>query len=472
MRDNAERGARPEFSMERVAATMEKYGMLEGARAVLVGVSGGCDSTSLLHILSFLAPRFGFELAAAHVNHHLRGRESDRDRDFVVSMCREYGVPLRVLEADVAGAAAERRVSLEQAGRDIRYGFFESAAAEMGPGTRIATAHTLSDSAETFLFNMARGTTIAGLCGIPPVRGDVIRPLIETTRQELEKFCDESGIAYVTDSTNLTDDYARNRLRHNAVPALLEVNPSFERAFARLTESLSQDRDYLDRAAADALERAALPDGSWDGHALAGEHPAIKMRAAAALLEKFGFECDYARTAWICERLGAEDFKTELARDRYFTQKDGAVFAEEKEAPPREFAERPLLPGKNEVFPGKTLEIRRLERKNGEISEKIHECILKNMLDSDRIKGSLIFRPRREGDKINLGGATRTLKKLFSEAGVPLHLRGEAVVIADDGGPVWVEGFGAAKRAKAGPDTGSALLIELTEKDASEGVTK
>ncbi len=464
-------GQHPEMSIDRVAATMEKYNMLGGADAVLAGVSGGCDSTSLLHILSFLSTRMGFRLEAAHINHHLRGDESDRDRDFVVSMCREYGIKLHVLEADVAGWAGEHHVSLEQAGRDIRYDFFEHEAEKIGGRVRIATAHTLSDSAETFLFNMARGTTIAGLCGIPPVRGNIIRPLIETTRQELERFCAEGGIAYVTDSTNLTDDYARNRLRHNAVPALLEVNPSFERAFARLTASLSADRDCLDALAAAALEGAELPDGGYDGKKLAPLHPAIKMRAAAALLEKFGFLCDYARTEWVCERFGGEDFKIELARDRYFVQRDGALCAETKAGAARELLETGLRPGENRLSDGRILQARPFLPKKQEFSEKVYRSVLKNTLDRDNIKGILTIRSRKEGDRINFGGATRTLKKLFCEAGIPVEARGEIAVVADGDGPVWVEGFGAAKRAAAGPETQNAFLIKITG-DVSEGEAK
>ena len=211
-------GARfPKLTLDKVKETVSKYEMLQPGEKVLLGVSGGCDSSVLLHLMSFLSTQWGLTLEAAHVNHNLRGPESLRDERFVRSMCREYGIKLHVMNADVRAYAEEHRLCEEEAGRELRYQFFEHCAKRMGKGTKIATAHTLSDCAETFLFNMARGTGLSGLCGIPPVRGDIIRPLIETTRNQIEAFCAEQGIPYITDSSNLADNYARNRIRHSAV---------------------------------------------------------------------------------------------------------------------------------------------------------------------------------------------------------------------------------------------------------------
>ena len=450
----------PKLTLDRMKETISKYGMLEPGEKVLVGISGGCDSSVLLHLMSFLATQWGLTLEAAHVNHNLRGPESLRDERFVRSMCREYGVKLHVMNANVHAYAEEHRLGEEEAGRELRYQYFEHCAKRMGKGTKIATAHTLSDCVETFLFNMARGTGLAGLCGIPPVRGDIIRPLIETTRNQIEEFCADQGIPFITDSSNLTDEYSRNRIRHSAVPALLEVNPSFERAFLRMTEQLRQDRDFLDDLSDELLDTAEIPTG-FDGGTLALAEPALRTRAAAKMLRRFGFPCDYERITWIADRVGKEDYKLELAKDAYFVQKGGLICREDKR-PAETIAESPLSEGISELLPGKFAECHILDAFHFKNSHEFHQYVLKNAFDYDKIHGVAVIRSRKEGDQINLTGCNRTLKKLFNEAKVPVHLRKTVAVIADDDGVLWVEGFGTDRRAKVTEETGSVAVIKTS----------
>ena len=150
-----------------VAKSARRLGLINDGDKIVVAVSGGCDSSALLHILMKLREPMKLELLCAHINHNLRGEESDRDENFVRETCKKYGIPCRVLSVDVGEYAEEHRLSTEEAGRELRYDFFEHCCEELGEGALIATAHTLSDSAETFLFNIARGTSIDGICGIP-----------------------------------------------------------------------------------------------------------------------------------------------------------------------------------------------------------------------------------------------------------------------------------------------------------------
>ncbi len=184
-------------------------------------------------------------LIAAHVNHGLRGEEADRDERFVRDFCERNSIVLQVLHADVIATAREKSQGIEECGREVRYSFFRSLC---GPDGRIATAHTLSDSAETVLMNLAKGAGTKGLCGIPPVRGNIVRPLIDITRAEVERYCSCFGLDFVTDSTNLTDGYGRNKLRHHVVPVLQEINPAFECAVERTTQILRCDEEYFERA--------------------------------------------------------------------------------------------------------------------------------------------------------------------------------------------------------------------------------
>ena len=215
--------------LDAVAAAVKGEGMLPDGAAVLIALSGGADSMALLHAMRALAPAHGWRLAAAHLNHGLRGDEAERDEAFVQSWCARWNVPLHVKRADVAAEAAARGEGVEEAGRRIRYAFFEELCASHGYD-RIATAHTASDNVETLLLHLARGSGVRGLGGIRPVLGRRIRPLLGVSREAIESYCRENDVPFVTDSTNFDTAYCRNLLRHEAVPALRRVNPRLEEA--------------------------------------------------------------------------------------------------------------------------------------------------------------------------------------------------------------------------------------------------
>lgn len=259
-------------------ATIEEFSMLAQGDTVAAAVSGGADSVALLDFLCAQLD-LGLTVRACHLNHCLRGEESDRDEQLVRTMCAQYGVALDVRRVDVRALAHTRGLSLETAAREARYAFFEEVARTHG--CKIATAHTLSDAAETVVLNLARGTGIAGLCGIPPVRGDIVRPLIGCTRAQTEAYCAAHGLCYVTDSTNLTDSCTRNHIRHNILPQLFRVNPGALEAVGRMTAALRRDADYLSGAAREAGARAARGEG-YDLGALRALHPALRARVIAA----------------------------------------------------------------------------------------------------------------------------------------------------------------------------------------------
>ncbi len=191
-------------------------------RPVLVAVSGGADSVALLH--SLLAA--GFSCVAAHCNFHLRGEESDSDEAFVRSLCERLGVPLRVAQFDTLAYVSEHKVSVEMAARELRYDWFFSLLDEMGIPV-VAVAHHADDAAETFLLNLTRGTGLRGLTGMKALQGRVARPMLGVSRQEVELYCKANRLTFVTDRTNNSDDYARNKIRHHVIPQLKGINPSF-----------------------------------------------------------------------------------------------------------------------------------------------------------------------------------------------------------------------------------------------------
>ena len=443
-----------------VAKSARKLGLINDGDKIVVAVSGGCDSSALLHILMKLREPMKLELLCAHINHNLRGEESDRDENFVRETCKKYGIPCRVLSVDVGEYAEEHRLSTEEAGRELRYDFFEHCCEELGEGALIATAHTLSDSAETFLFNIARGTSIDGICGIPSKRDNVIRPLIEFTRKDTETYCAENKVPFVTDSSNLADDYTRNKIRHRAIPVLKEINPSFEYSLLGIETDLYEVRELLDTLGSEALERAKTQKG-YDSETLGKEPPAIQKRVAAMLLEKFGFSLSRERVLALWEGFSGEDFKTELSKDAYLVKQNGMIFREDKaellpEIPETEFSEGHFY------FPGKSAEIELLSPEKFKNLHIVNQYALKDAFDYDKIRGKAILRSRRTGDKADIHGGTKTLKKLFIEEKIPFEKRSSVIVIADDDGVIWIEGLGASRRARLSESTEKIAAIKIS----------
>ena len=223
----------------------------------VVGFSGGADSMALAHWLLGKLPRE--RLVLAHVNHQLRGEEAERDQAAAQAFAQKLGVRFALLREDVGALAREKGLGLEECGRQVRYAFFHSLA--KGENDRVLTAHNAQDNAETVLLHLARGTGLSGLCGIPPRRGKVLRPFLSVRREEIEAYCREMHLPFVTDSTNLTGDFSRNLLRRQVLPVLEGLNPRFVESVLRAAELLSRDRDCLEELSRQLLERARLPWG-------------------------------------------------------------------------------------------------------------------------------------------------------------------------------------------------------------------
>lgn len=452
------------LDLEAVERVIEHHEMLKNCSGIVAAVSGGCDSSVLLHVLWRLSTKMNFKILCAHVNHNLRGNESARDEAFVRFVCEKYGIECRVLSANVAEFAEKNRLSTEEAGRKLRYEFFEHCAFELGENAKIATAHSLSDSAETYIFNSARGASLSGICGIPPVRGKIIRPLIEFSREQIEAYAAEHGVEFVTDSTNLTDEYTRNKIRHGVIPVMKEINPGFEKAFLRLSKNLSETRDFVDSEAEKLLSEAETKDG-FDTSALKNSHPALKNRASAMILEKFGFGFDFERTLRLAEKFGGEDFKEELSKNEYLVQKNGILKKETKPKNPPKLEEKIFAEGETEISPDKTAEISVLSLERFKNSYKVNSYVLKDTFDFDKIKGTAIIRSRKEGDKADIHGGTKTLKKLFIEEKIPAEKRSSVAVVSDDEGVLWVEGLGAARRARLSEKTVRVAAIKIRHEE-------
>ena len=232
-----------------VKKTIAENNMLNINDRVLVALSGGCDSVCL----SLALMELGYNIAVAHVNHSIRDC-AERDENFVIDFATRYGVPFHITKINVPEMAKNLKISEETAGRKARYDFFEQVCEEYGYN-KIAVAHNLNDTCETFLMNLMRGSGIKGLCGIPKVRGKIIRPLIDVPRYKAEIFVKSKEEEYVEDETNMLTEYTRNKIRHNVLPALMDINPKFMENLSKTAKILSEDSEFITKCAEDNVEK-------------------------------------------------------------------------------------------------------------------------------------------------------------------------------------------------------------------------
>lgn len=429
---------------------MEDCGMWnKPGGTIIVGFSGGADSVCLLHLLAKFAQTYQNRMIACHINHNLRGDESQRDQNFAEKFCDKYNIELIIRSVNIQ-EERQQGESIELAARRIRYDIFREIAESYSLGespARIATAHTISDQAETILFRIARGTSLKGLQGIPMVRGNIIRPLLRNTREQVEAYCQFYELDYVTDSSNLTDDYARNQLRHHVVPVLEGINSGFHENIGKLVESAIRDSTFLEKLTTEAMEDLSRPNG-LDRDGLLELDAALQDRIIAQMLESIGSEVSTKKVKDVMEVLRAGTGAIEVCGGKWICATEQRLSVKEKLSPVPEFC-IPFLPGRIPVLEGKNVNILLCDYEKYKNIEKISRDILKNSLDYGKIKDNAVIRSRQNGDKIRLAGhaITRPLKKMFNEAKIPVEKRGEILVVSDADGPVWVEGFGTRYNA-------------------------
>ena len=425
-------------------------------QTVCCALSGGADSVCLLRCLLELRQRLGITVTAVHVNHHLRGAESDRDAQFCRRLCAALGVRLTVLDVNAAARAAVEQCSEELAARMCRYEAFAQVQADW-----IATAHTASDNLETLVHRMVRGASLHGLTAIPPRNGRFLRPLLRITREQVETYLAALEQTYVTDSTNLTDDYTRNRIRHHIIPAMQALNPAAERTVSYTLRSLRREDDFLTQQAAAAYHCCHTAENTLDG--LEQLHPALRFRCIAMLLEECGFSCD-APLLERLERLTRQGGRWNLSGDVYAVGKSGRLTIET--CPKRRDILEPVRVqlGENRLDSGWVLAAQLISPEELEKNENVHKKSATELLDYDKIKGEMFLRPRQPGDRMQLPGRgfTSAVKKLI-QANLPPERRSTAYILADGEGVVCVRGVGCAARVCPDEKTRRLLVLEWFE---------
>lgn len=436
--------------LNRVISAVEKYSLIENGDSVIVALSGGADSTALLSILISLKERYNLSIYAAHLNHNIRGDEAERDENFCKILCEKFNTELFVKNVDVPTLAREQKISEELCGRNVRYAFFEELSQKLG--TKVATAHTASDNAETLIFNIARGSSVAGLSAIPPKRGNIIRPLIELSRSDIESYCEENNLDYVTDSTNLADDYTRNYIRHNIIPCLKKLNPSFERTALGLSESSRESADFIKKCAEKA-EKECKCDFGYDCKKLLNFDSSVLKEMLFILLKNKYNICPERKTILLLCDIIQNGGSVELSKQCTAVSKQG-IFRFVCSENTSDFKEIPLKNNMTFSYDGKTYSV-------SKFTEKVANQ--NNLVAEKRLGENPIFRTRRAGDRFTYPDrmVTKPLRKVFNEQKIPSEIRDRLLVLAVSDTVLWCEKIGVSLQGKA--DNTENLQIKINK---------
>jgi tRNA(Ile)-lysidine synthase len=481
-----------EFTIyQKVHAYIEEMQMLPRDCTVLMGVSGGADSLAMADILSRMAAEKSVKLLAVHVNHGIRGEEALRDQQASGEFCRKRGIPYRIFSYDVPAFSAEKHMGIEEAGRFCRREAFTLLKKELKKQNpcadiRIALAHTQNDQAETVLHNLARGSGLRGLAGILPVSEDRIRPVLCLKRGEIEEYCRERQISYMTDSTNLEDHYTRNRIRHHVLPMFeAEINAEAVAHIAQASAQIAQADAYLSSQAEkllDAQEKIcggylfsgsfmqenvvlksyAIMEGMKRLSGKQKDFTALHIRDILSLMEKEVGKCislpcrlEAVRT---CEGLALQIKKPQekpCCGKRFFQNSADDNLPEDSE----EAGESawPVRPGECLVCPFGVFQTEIFPYTGQKIEEKTYT----KWFDYDKIKRSMTVRTRRSGDflVIDREGRHKSLKRYFIDRKVPAEERGSIPLLACEAEILWIVGGRISEKYKITEDTRTVFQI-------------
>ena len=448
--------------------TVCRYEMLKDGDSVVVGLSGGADSMALICFLYKLKNDLDINIYAAHLNHCIRGDEADRDENFVRDFCKSKGIKLYIKRVDIKTLALKTGLSEEECGREERYKFFNEVASKYV--AKIATAHTLSDSTETFILNFTRGTGAKGLSGIPPVRDNIIRPLIFVSREEIERYCEINDIKYINDSTNFEENYTRNKIRLSVVPILKSINPMFIKCAGRAIERISEDNRYLSELTNKHFLKCTNAKG-YDCNYINSLDDCLKKRVIVKILNtvcKKAVEASHVDMVLKC--INDDSGGVTLPGNVNLLVKNKLLFLKKKpcKIPKWEYK---IKDSNNLTEQGKTFIIKLISFFEYDKYSINNKRVSDICVDADLIPDGSVFRNRRDGDIFKpLGrGITKSIKKLFNELKIPVDKRNSVTFLAHGNDVIWIEGIGISDKYKITKNTKTIAMI-LKGKNCDDGL--
>ncbi len=469
--------------LERIESILEEARLLQSSGSVLVvAVSGGPDSVALLHLLNGLARRHPLRLHVAHLNHGLRGEESDEDARYVQGICDRWGVLATIERTDVAAMRARYRLSWEAAARQARYDFLARVASTEG-ASAVALGHTADDQAETVLLHLLRGTGIRGLRGMLPLSrwrsSDgasevvLVRPLLEVKRQETEAYCANHGLVPRHDSSNLEERFTRNRIRRSLMPQLRRYNPAVTQALTRLASTVAQDVAYIDQQVQSLWPSIAARE-PW-GMRLHRQgfnklHPSIQAHALQRAYAEVAGESRDLNLAQVesMRQLSEQGAGRTLSLGhglRFFTSYQELVLSRKAPHAPWPPLEERVLPPSGELRTlGWRVRVRRFPAEDWN-QDRHSDDPFRAVLSGDALGDKLMVRSRKSGDRFQPLGmeAHKKLKDFMIDVHIPRSWRGGVPLVLTKQGIAWVVGWRIAHWARVTPETREVLEITFAK---------
>ncbi len=468
---------------EQIYQFIKEQNLLEAGDNCIVGVSGGADSICLLTVLAGLREKMELKLYAVHVNHMIRGTEADADESYVTEYCKKLGIPCDCYHIDVPQLAKEQKLTEEEAGRNARYEAFSQTADRYGLSDyKVAVAHNKNDVAETVLLNMVRGTGIAGMAGIPVKRDRIVRPLLSCTRPEIEAYLEQQGIQYCTDSTNLENDYARNKIRNQVIPALNEINTQAAAHISQTAAYAAMYDTYVTKQVGHFLDEhmeIRKQTGKTDAYVL----EIVRLREQDELIEDLAILELIGRVSGGRKDIGQNHVREvkklyqAAAGSRIMLPHGGMVYQNygylcfEKVAEVARDVDRQeiVIKGAGEyILPG-------MGRMKIEIFEKsVHLDLTKKeytkFADYDRIQNGITIRKYMENDYMVIAsdGSTKKINRLFSSCKIPVAERLQIPLVASGHDIIWAVGVRLSEKYKVRPDTKRVICLEYIPEGENE----
>ena len=449
---------------KKVLDFIRKNKLVKKGNSVVLGVSGGADSICMLKILSDLQKRLGISMYVLHINHQIRGEEADEDAAFVKKICTKFKVPHRIINVDVPALAEAEGLSVEEAGRYIRYDEFSKYAYEVG-ATKIAVAHNSNDNAETVLMNLARGTGIKGLGGIPPKREmedangnivEVIRPILCLSRKEIEQYLKENEIEYRNDSTNDSTDYTRNKIRLEIMPILENINDNAMQNITNASNELADTSEYIEKDVDEAYDEYVSEENgklflSDESFAI---DPIVLTGVIRKMIENTAGKLKDITRIHVGDVVSLSDKQVGKKVDLPYS-----IVAE------REYEGISISTEDNKSDEEKdTREVVIAFEEDGFDVANIEELKHTKWLDYDKIN-DVVVRTRQKGDYIviDADGSKKKLKKYFIDEKIPRRERDQVLVVADGNHVLWVVGYRISEAVKVTSDTKKIIRLEFKE---------
>ncbi len=454
--------------------TIIDYDMIQKNDHIVVGVSGGADSVALLLFLCNIKKKYNLQLTVCHINHCLRGEDSDNDEKFVLNLCEKLGVACDVLRFSADIEAQENHIGIEEYSRKKRYDFFK---AHCGGNDKIATAHNLNDSIETVIFNMTRGTATKGLCGIPYKRENIIRPLRDCSRDIIEDFVVNNGYNYCTDKTNFEDIYNRNKIRLNVIPELMKINGNLLNTVNRMSTQLYSQYKMVEELARKTLENSMIAENTnntdicYNRKALIDNYDCINFEIIKQIADNIGIEVSEKKLGLLHKMFIDGNGTLQLSK-KYTIKIDAKyVYIKKIKEPYQHFKQEIILPKVNEevkynILDSKFIKISNLGEICKENNKKIHNKDLTNYIKCDRMITSLFIEQVSDKDEIYRQGREHKLTYLYrlgTKGFSDFHISKMFVIKDIDNNILWAEKFGVNEKTVNNYVKKNIYLIKVLE---------